>query len=563
MNTQDVVDHVVEIPASPLVQRQSKEESAMILLVEDNEGDVLVLKSQLASSSHPYEVEVAGTLAEAQKRLVAGGIDLVICDLSLPDGEGIATYERLHACAPQVPVIVLSGFSDEALAERAVQLGAQDYLVKGEDDYKILLRAIRYALKRAESDRAVQQERTLLRAVIDNLPDSIYVKDLQGCFLLDNVAHMRGLGATSMEQVVGKSAFDFFPPDLAENFDADDRRVMDTGDPIIRRHEKWREMEDGQHWVSTTKVPLRNPEGDIIGLVGIGRDITKRKRAEEQISLYNRELCARNSQMEEDLQMARELQQAFLPHQFPSFPRQVPVTESALRFCSQYIPTTEVGGDFFHILPISDTVAGVFICDVMGHGVRAALVTAIQRTLVEELAGAAMDPGRFLSLINRSLMAILRRTHTPTLVSAFYLVMDVATGELSYASAGHPAPLHVHRDACWVEALGDGTGKAGPALGIFDGWTYDTHHTQVSAHDLVMLYTDGLCEVENNQGEYYDQSGVLDTVRTRMHMPAPQLFEEVVGEARRFSATANFTDDVCMVGLEVERIGEFLAGKVA
>src|SRR5207249_9781604 len=123
------------------------------------------------------------------------------------------------------------------------------------------------------------------------------------------------------------------------------------------------------------KVPLRDREGKIIGVIGIGRDITDRKSAEEQISRYNKELREKNAEMQDDLHMAREIQEAFIPQQYPSFPRQAPQEESALRFFSRYLPTTAVGGDFFHVLPISDSSAGIFICDVMGHGVRAALVT--------------------------------------------------------------------------------------------------------------------------------------------------------------------------------------------
>jgi len=529
-------------------------EALRVLLVEDNSADVLLLRECVAASPNPFRVESVDSLEAALRRLALGGVDLVISDLSLPDSQGIDTFHRIHKAAPQVPIIVLSGYDDEALAEQTVREGAQDYLMKNELEQRILLRAMRYALKRAEADRIVKQERGLLRAVIDNLPDSIYVKDSQGRFVLDNIAHMHGLGAASMDQVVGKTAFDFFPLELANGFDVDDRHVVQTGEPIVRRHEKWREEEEGTRWVSTTKVPLRDPDGKVIGLVGIGRDITKRKRAEEQVAIYTRELCLRNTEMKDDLRMARELQQAFLPHQFPTFPRQASAAQSALRFCSRYLPTTEVGGDFFHILPISDTTAGVFICDVMGHGVRAALITAVQRALVEELSGVAADPGQFLTQINRGLIAILKRTHTPTLVSAFYLVVDTATGELSCASAGHPTPLHIRRDAGLVDALVDETSHPGPALGLFDNWRYETWRKTATVHDLVVLYTDGLFEVENSAGEYYDQSGVISNVRRQIGLPTHQLFDEMLLDARNFSATRGFSDDVCLVGLELERI---------
>ena len=141
-----------------------------------------------------------------------------------------------------------------------------------------------------------------------------------------------------------------------------------------------------QYWLLTTRVPLRNPEGRILGLVGISRDITRRKQAEEEAARYARLLREKNAQMEADLNLAREVQVAFLPQRYPTFPRDVAPEQSALRFVHRYLPTGLLGGDFFDVRPLSETSVGVLICDVMGHGVRAALEMAILRALVEELA---------------------------------------------------------------------------------------------------------------------------------------------------------------------------------
>ena len=95
----------------------------------------------------------------------------------------------------------------------------------------------------------------------------------------------------------------------------------------------------------------------------------------------------------------------------------------------------------------------MFICDVLGHGLRAALVTAIVRGLLEELTPIATDPGHLLSEINGSLIAIFRQTETPMLVSAFYLVVNTIDGKMCYSNAGHPRPFHIHRGAGIVEPL--------------------------------------------------------------------------------------------------------------
>lgn len=535
-------------------------EPIRLLLIEDNPGDAFLLSELLGEAPVPFTIEIVERMDRALERLDAGGIDVAICDLTLPDSQGLETFHRIAAHASQVPVIVLSGMNDEALALRTVEEGAQEYLVKGLVDQPLLVRSIRYAMKRAAAERALHDERNLLRSVIDNLVDAVYVKDADGRYLLGNRAHTRQLGLSSPEAVVGKTTFDFFPENVASQFAADDGEVMLSGKAIVNRHETVGETRGPLRWLSTTKVPLRDAAGKVVGIVGIGRDITARKSAEEKLQRYTDALREKNAEMEDDLNMAREVQQAFMPQQFPSFPRKAAPEESALRFVSRYLPTTALGGDFFHVLPISDTKAAVFICDVMGHGVRAALVTAIQRTLVEELQEYAHDPGAFLTQMNRGLLSILRRTRSPLFASAFYLLVDLATGQMRYSNAGHPRPLHIRRAAHMVEWLAGGQQRPGPALGVFDNTVYRTHETEIAERDLILLFTDGLYEVESADGELYDQTLLLHAVERRMDLPPEQIVEETLGEVRAYSGTRAFEDDVCLVGMEVQRLGAPEAG---
>lgn len=281
----------------------------------------------------------------------------------------------------------------------------------------------------------------------------------------------------------------------------------------------------------------------------------ERERIANRLARYADELRAKNSHLEADLEMARDIQQVFLTQSYPNFPQSSTPEESCLRFCHWYQPAERVGGDFFCVLPVSDTEAGLFICDVVGHGLRAALVTAIVRGLVEELAPIATDPGRLLGEINRSLLAIFRQTETPMLVSAFYLVLSLVDGLMRYASAGHPHPLHVRREACLVEPLRL-NGFQGPVLGIFDEARYNIGNTNASPNDLIMLFTDGLFEVEvAKDDEYYGEARLLAAVRERMHLPVAQLFVEVVAEIRESCVSGRFGDDVCLLGMEVVRTG--------
>jgi len=399
--------------------------SRRVLLIEDNPNDALLIQIMLseAGADHFY-VEHRERLAEGLKRVAQGGISLILLDLSLPDSQGLETFTRLHAAAPRVPIIVLSGLNDTTLAVEAVHEGAQDYLIKGDVEGELLVRAMRYAIER--------------------------------------------------------------------------------------------------------------------------------ERMSEQLGRYAEELRSKNAQLEADFNMAREIQQIFLPNQYPTFPPGVAPQQSALRFAHRYLPAAAVGGDFFDIFPISNTVGGVFICDVMGHGMRAALVTAIMRGLVEELMPVAGDAGKFVTELNRSLCAVLKRTRDPFLATAFYLVADMAGGEVHFASAGHPSPLLVRREAQTVERLKLLDPRHGPAVGLFNNAVYPTCRYPMAARDLLLLFTDGLYEVDNPQHEEYGQERLLAAVKQRARLPTEQMLDELLEDVRRFSRARDFTDDVCVVAVELD-----------
>ena len=393
------------------------------LLIEDNPDDARLIGLMLREAEgESFELRHVERLEDGLRELNNGGIDVVLSDLSVPDSHGLETFQRLHARAPHVPIIVLSGLNDTTVALNAVHLGAQDYLIKGEVNGQLLARSMRYAIER--------------------------------------------------------------------------------------------------------------------------------KRMSEQLHRYAAELREKNAQLESDFNMAREIQQIFLPDQYPTFPHSVAPENSALKFSHRYLSAQAVGGDFFDIFAITDSTAGIFICDVMGHGMRAALITAIMRGLIEELMPVAADAGKFLTEINRSLRAILRRTREPFLATAFYAVADSAAGELRFANAGHPSPFRLQRDVNELHTLKEYDSRHGPALGLFEKTDYPTCLCPLASNDVVFLFTDGIYEVTNAAGEEYGQERLLQAVRKRIRKQPEELFGELLAEVQAFSGSREFEDDVCLVGVE-------------
>jgi PAS domain S-box-containing protein len=259
-----------------------------ILHIEDNPGEVVLMRALLAEAgADQFELQSAERLAGGMAQLDAGGVDLVMLDLGLPDSNGLSTFTAVHTHAPQVPIIVVSGVDDEAVAIKTVHEGAQDYVVKGQVDARLLRRTVHYAIERKRAEQALSEQHKLLRTVIDNLPDLIYAKDTNGRLFLNNSAHLRFLGAAKREDVLGKTVYDCFPKEIADAFFADEQRVIQSGRPLVNQEEASVDRAGRRVWVLTTKVPLRDEAGKPLGLIGITRDITTRKQVEQRQNMHS------------------------------------------------------------------------------------------------------------------------------------------------------------------------------------------------------------------------------------------------------------------------------------
>ncbi len=138
--------------------------------------------------------------------------------------------------------------------------------------------------QRKEAEAALIQERTLLRTVIDNLPDAIYAKDLEGRKTLGNRADLENIGSKDEASVLGKTDFEIYTVEMAEVYRNEDLSIIESGQPIINQERQVIDALGRMHWFLNSKLPLRNKEGQVIGIVGIGRDITERKEMLQTIS---------------------------------------------------------------------------------------------------------------------------------------------------------------------------------------------------------------------------------------------------------------------------------------
>ncbi len=392
-----------------------------------------------------------------------------------------------------------------------------------------------------EAEERLKEERNRLRAIIDSLPSRLYVKDTESRYVLNNKAHLAMLGARVQEDTLGRTTLDFFPGERGLQALADDRQVLGTGTPIIS-HEKSDFAANGDvRWSLVTKVPLYDLQQKLVGLIGISHDITRRKRAEQ-------ELERRSAEMESDLKMARQVQEAFLNRDYPVFPRNVAAERSALRFSHRYIPTETLGGDFFDVLQLSDDRCGVLICDVMGHGVRAGLLTALLRGIVEEMGARVEDPTHVVAEMNHSLLPIVEQTGQPVFATVFFGIIDTTNRTLTYANAGHPPPLVLQRQTGTIVRLAPGNPE--PATGLLRGFTYSSQRCAFAPGDLFLGYTDGILEASDPAGAIFGETRLRHVLTAADITSSSQLCDRLLAAVGEHSGKSAFDDDVCVVAIE-------------
>jgi sigma-B regulation protein RsbU (phosphoserine phosphatase) len=531
-------------------------ESLKILLVGGDEPSVRTIAVMLGAT---HELVTVPTM-EAALAALAGNhpFHAILFELPTADKNGLLQVGLLSVKNPRLPIIVLGSLDDEEFAAEMVRSGAQDYLVTGQFDAHLLLHTLRCAIERQQERSALIEEKDNYYGVFDHLVEGIFRTTPDGHYLLANIALANIYGYASpmelMANITDIAHRLYVEPGRREEF----VELMQANDTITGFESKIYRADETIIWIAENCRAVRDEQGGLMYYEGTVEDITERKHSEDQIrrttaelSRSREELRVKNQILEENLRMAREIQTAMLPQQYPVFPPNVAAEKSVFQFTHRYQPAEAVSGDFFSVSALSDTEVGVFICDVAGHGVRAALVTAMIRALAEELKPFAHEPGKFLQKLNSDLFAILKNTGSPMLTTAFYFVANWQTGVVRFANAGHPKPLLVRRASRQIETLANDCGRGQPALGLFDDPPpYQTTETRMGPGDFLMLFTDGLYEVQGANEELYSQQRLVVDVQHLLGQPAGQLFDHLLETIRTFATDREFEDDVCLVGME-------------
>ncbi len=256
-----------------------KEQQIKVLLVEDEVSYADLLQIVLGDSSTlQFVLTHAKRLEEALQHLAREQFDVVLLDLTLPDRQGLLTYAEVHAMAPAVPIIVLTGLEDQTLALQAVREGAQDYLFKGHLDGKMLTRVIRYAIERTRAAEALRQSEEFFRLISENVTDLIAVLDREGRRLYNSPSYKSLLG--NPDTLTGSDSFLEIHPEDREQVKLLFQETVETG--VGHRSQYRMVLKDGSvRHIESQGNAIKDATGRPVKVVVVSRDITEQKEAVE------------------------------------------------------------------------------------------------------------------------------------------------------------------------------------------------------------------------------------------------------------------------------------------
>ncbi len=276
--------------------------------------------------------------------------------------------------------------------------------------------------------------------------------------------------------------------------------------------------------------------GAVIGTNGVPPELLALVARALELLLASGRDQAERARVTHELAIGRRIQQSLLPRFLPEI--------EGWTFAAGYEPAREVGGDLFDVFHLRDRpeLVCLLIADVTGKGIPAALLMADVRALLHAAADNADGPGDALGRVNGILV---RERATPLFVTAALLVVDVASGAIRFASAGHEPSL-VARFRGGIEGLE----VPGPILGAFGDATFEEGTADLRRGDALLLYTDGLTEARDPERRFYGEDRLLETLNSVCGMAAEEIKRTIVDDVHRFRGAAEAHDDLTLLVLE-------------
>jgi len=269
--------------------------------------------------------------------------------------------------------------------------------------------------------------------------------------------------------------------------------------------------------------------------VALGRERRARRRRARQEDHEHHELAAQFRRQEQERAEAHAIQQGFLPKLIPQ--------QAGYEIAGAWQPAHCIGGDYYDVLAFDEATLGLCIADVAGKGLPAALLMSNLQAAVRGLASPSLSPAGLCQRLNA---LVCHNTANDRFITFFYAELDGPARTLRYSNAGHNAPIVLHRDGSH-ERLQEGGG----VLGIFPQQSFATGSARLAAGDRLILFTDGVTEAYDGEGEEFGEARLFDVLREHPSAPPAALQEKILGAAGAFSQ-GHWHDDATVLVLAVQ-----------
>ena len=391
------------------------------------------------------------------------------------------------------------------------------------------------------NNKKIQNLNVQKKILIDNIPAYIFYKDLDLCYIEVNSSFAQLIGI-SVEELIGKTDRDVIPFDLATEYESMDREVIESKNPVYNSVKYQKDRNGNNQWISTTKIPLMSSDNEVIGVIGVVRDITSQMEYEESLLESKERIEQAHKKMLDNINYAKTIQQALL------------TSEETLKQCLSdsfvlYKPKDRVSGDFYYIKKIGDHL--VFAAaDCTGHGVSGAFLTMLGITYLHDISNVKQidNPGKALDALRDKV-----KTTFESFGSENHNGLDIAlcainleTYELEYAGAYNP--LYLVRDGELIEYKATRN-----PIGYYPKEVnFENHIIQLQKDDTLYLFSDGyIDQMGGSKKKKLKAKRFKEIILEANSYPISQQKDLLSRKLEEWSGNEEQTDDIVVMGLRI------------
>jgi len=523
-------------------------------LIADDQPDVLEALALLLKGEG-FQTEAVTSPNAALDALKSKYFDLLLMDLNYARDttsgqEGLDLLTRVHALDSSLPIVVMTAWGSVELAVEAMRRGVRDFVLKPWDNHRLITTIhtqveVGRRLRKIQNLKAASQKlgseicaaadlKTMLKLLAERLRETLESRSI---VIFTRTLCEQGFCAATTAGVSDEAI-------KGLRFEAASALLTLMNTPFDPRsaYLPQEEKRNLDRIDSALIIPIRL-KNELFGFVSLaGKPIEEAYDAEEieflesvtsQISAELNTFKLRGQ--EKELEEAREIQQRLLPGTIPQI--------QGIEISSAWRPALTVSGDYYDVLKFSETRMGICIADVSGKGMPAALLMSNVQAAVKAFASSAISPAMLCEKVNSVISANLSDDKFITL---FYCLIDAQNKTLSYSNAGHNRGIIVRRDGQTLSLE-----RGGTVLGPFPEWEYEQEEVGLHSGDRVLLFTDGVTEIRNPDGEEFSEERLIDLLIKYRGLTAAQLQEAIMSALVGFSG-GSFHDDATLIVVSVE-----------